>query len=149
MATRLFENKNLSITHDEKKGYLFLKWNGFLNSDGFRKAALEVIKAIVQTKAQAILSDNTEWKIITPNDYGWAAYNWFPEAEIKGIKKLATILSSDYFNRISEKSIENMAEVRCMEIRNFQTIEEAQKWLDMPKISDCVTGRDELLHQTF
>lgn len=67
--------------------------------------------------------------MISPNDHGWAAYNWFPAAEAAGIRKLATVLSINYFNRLAEKSIEGMADVERMEIRNFHTPEEALNWL--------------------
>ena len=137
MSSVIFKNKNLQISFDEPQRQLSLRWTGFLNSDEFREGARQVIQAIERTKAETILSDNTDWKIITSNDHGWAAYNWFPEAEAKGIKKLATILSTDYFNRISERSIENMAEVSCLEIKNFRSIEEAKKWLAVGKTSAC------------
>lgn len=66
---------------------------------------------------------------MSPNDHGWATYNWFPTAETVGIKKLVTVLGSDYFNRLAERSIEGKADVECMEIRNFHTPQEAVKWL--------------------
>jgi hypothetical protein len=138
MSNIIFENKNLRIAYDEEKRQLLLTWNGSLDSKGFRNTASEIIRAIEQTKAESILSDNRAWRIISPNDYGWAAHSWFPAAEAKGVKKLATILSSDYFNRVSEKSIENMADVRSMEIKNFNTCDEAQNWLKGSKTSTCV-----------
>lgn len=128
-ANVVFESKHLIISNDEERGILALKWAGYLNTIDFRNAAREVLNAVEKTGANAILSDNTDWKIITPNDHGWAAFNWFPEAEERGVKMLATVLSNDYFNRIAERSIESMAEVRCMEIRNFKEMNEAEAWL--------------------
>lgn len=129
MSTILFENKNVTIIYYEDKDYLLVKWNGFIRSEEFREAAGEIIKAVEKTRSKFVLSDNTKWKVISPNDHGWAAYNWFPEAEAKGVRRLATVLSSDYFNRAAEKSIEGMADVDCMEIRNFTEPDEALTWL--------------------
>lgn len=137
MATTLFENRNLTISYHADRGYLFLQWNGSLTSEDFRTAGHEIIKAIEKTKGDSILSDNTHWKVISPNDHGWAAYNWFPEAEAKGVKRLATVSSSDYFNRSSEKTIVGMAEVNCMDIRNFKTTAAALKWLTESKVANC------------
>ena len=124
----LFDNNKFRISYEEG-GYLFLKWNGYINSNDFRAAANEIIRAVEQTKATSFVSDNTDCKIISPNDHGWAAYNWFREAESKGVKKLATILSNDYFNRLSEKSIEDMAEIEHMQVRHFKTSPEAIEWI--------------------
>lgn len=137
MPVTLFQNKSVSIRYNEDSDYLFVKWSGFIRSDEFRHAALEIIKAVERTGAKRILSDNTEWKVISPNDHGWAAYNWFPEVEAKGVRKLATLLSTDYFNRAAEKSIEGMADVNCMEIRNFTRPEDALSWLTAGKAPKC------------
>lgn len=139
MSTTLFQNNNVTVIYHNDKDYLFIKWNGFVKGDEFRKAAGEIIKGIEKTHTKFVLSDNTDWKVISPNDHGWAAYNWFPEAEAKGVRKLATVLSTDYFNRVAEKSIEGMADVRCMEIKNFKTTDEALAWLTEKKaVQNCV-----------
>jgi len=129
MSKILFKNKSLTIIFYEEKNYLFLKWTGFIPSEDFKTFANQILIAIAQTKTQAILSDNTNWNVINPNDHAWAANHWFPDAEKKGVRKLATILSQDYLNRAAEKNIEGMAEVNCMQIQNFNTYEESIRWL--------------------
>jgi hypothetical protein len=138
MSQILFKNKNLTIIVYEDKTYLFLKWNGFIPSEGFKALANEILSAIDKTKTRAVMSDNTNWKVISPNDHGWASNHWFPVAEKKGIRKFATILSNDYFNRAAEKNIEGMADVNCMQIKNFTSSEESLKWL-MPEIATAST----------
>lgn len=129
MSQILFKNRNLTITFYKAEDYLSLKWNGFIPSGDFKALANEILSAIEQTKTEAILSDNTNWKVINPNDHGWAANHWFPAAEKKGVRKLATILSHDYFNRAAEKNIEGMADVNCMQIKNFTSQEDSLRWL--------------------
>lgn len=129
MSTILFEDKNLTIINYEDRDYLFLKWTGFIGGDTFKSLAGKILDAIDKTKTQRILSDNTQWKVIAPNDHGWAANNWFPQAEAKGINMLATVLSEDYFNRAAEKAIENLADVENMQIKNFHSVDEALSWL--------------------
>lgn len=129
MSKILFENKSLTIIFYEEKNYLFLKWNGFIPSEDFKTFANQILIAIDQTRTEAILSDNTNWKVINPSDHEWAANHWFPAAEKKGIRKLATILSQDYFNRAAEKNIESMAEVNHMQIKNFNNQEKSIRWL--------------------
>jgi hypothetical protein len=90
------------------------------------------------TKADSTLSDNTNWKGINPNEHGWAANTWFPEAERKGVRKLATILSNDYFNRIAEKNIEGIADVNCMQIKTFTDHEQSRSWLMSSKVTTCL-----------
>jgi hypothetical protein len=139
----LFSNANLTIGLDEQDDYLHLKWNGFAGSETFRNVANEIIRAIENTKVTRILSDNTDWKVISPNDHGWAANHWFPQAEKKGIKFLATVLSNDYFNRAAERSIESIAEVDCMQIRNFSSVDKAVEWLSIAERAKLqVAGRE-------
>lgn len=81
MSTLLFEDAHLSIFYyedkNEDKNYLYTRWNGFIESEKFRSLAEEIIKAVEKTKTERLLSDNTNWKIISPNDQGWAANQWF------------------------------------------------------------------------
>lgn len=129
MSSILFENKNLRIEYNQAQQFLMLTWKGFIPSDQFRVLACEVIKAVEKTKVTKILSDNTEWKIISPNDYSWAANHWFPKAEESGVRKLATVLSADYFNRHAERTVEGMAEVEELSIQQFETMSDAVHWL--------------------
>lgn len=139
MSTILYKNKNIIIEYDDPTTCLLVEWHGLIKSDEFREAATQIIKYIENTKAKFILSDNTHWKAISPNDHGWAANNWFPLAEALGVRKLATVLSNDYFNRFAERSIEGMAEVDCMQIRNFNTKEEAFNWIKQSKrVENCL-----------
>lgn len=129
MSSLLFENKHLIINHDQDNNYLILIWKGFIPSDQFRTLACEIIRAVEKTKVTKILSDNTEWKIISPNDYSWAANHWFPKAEESGVRQLATVLSADYFNRHAERTVEGMADIERLTIRQFEKIADAVHWL--------------------
>ena len=138
MQEVLFQRENLTIHYHHGHGYLVLEWNGFAEGKNFRELADEIIAAIGKTKAKSVLSDNTNWKVISPNDQGWAAHNWFPRLEEQGVKRLATVLSNDIFNRAAERSIEGMAEVDCLQIRNFGSLDEARSWLTESKsIINC------------
>ncbi len=134
MSSLFFENKNLTINYDKDQAYLLLIWKGFIPSTEFRALACEIIKAVENTKVQKILSDNTEWKIISPNDYSWAASHWFPKAEQSGVTHMATVLSKDTFNRLAERTVQNMAEVNNMRIQNFEHIKEAVDWLNTASV---------------
>lgn len=133
MSETLFENENLAIRYDRENDYLFLTWSGFVAGEDFKTLAGQVLAAVEKTKTGKILSDNTNWKTISPNDRGWAAYNWFPMAQEKGVRKLGTILSKDVFSRMAERSIVDMADADCIHIKNFQTADEARSWLLTPE----------------
>lgn len=135
MLSLLFENKHLTINYDSNEEYLLLNWKGFIPSAEFRSLACEIIKAVEKLNVKKILSDNTAWKIISPNDYSWAAGHWFPKAEQSGILKMATVLSGDAFNRLAERTVQRMAEVTKMEIRNFENFSEARAWLSVVKLT--------------
>ncbi len=130
MLSPLFEDRHLTVRHDKEKGMLILTWRGFIPSAAFRDLACEVIKAVDESGATKILSDNREWKIISPNDQGWAANHWFPKAEAQGVRALATILSTDIFNREAERNVEGLADLKQMQVKNFHTAEDALHWLN-------------------
>lgn len=129
MSSLLFENKHLHINYDQDNKYLTLIWRGFIPSEQFRILACEIIKAVEKTKVTKVLSDNTEWKIISPNDYSWAANHWFPKAEESGVRKLASVLSADFFNRHAERTVEGMADVEKLTIKQFESTHDAITWL--------------------
>jgi hypothetical protein len=131
MSEILFKDENLTIRHDAESDYLLLVWNGFVAGERFKNLAGQILSAVEKTKTRKILSDNTNWKTISPNDRGWAAYNWFPMAQDKGVRKLATVSSKDVFSRMAERSIVDMADADCIQIKNFQTAGEAKSWLAM------------------
>lgn len=129
MSSLLFEDKSLTIRYEQDQKYLLLAWNGFVPSHAFRVLACEIIKAVEKTKARKILSDNTEWKIISPNDQGWAANHWFPKAEESGVVAMATVMSRDVFNRQAERNVEGLAAINNLKVGNFNTVSEAVNWL--------------------
>ena len=138
MDAALFENTTLSIRYIDGDDYLLLKWNGFAEGQYFRFLTNQVLQAVENTGAKRILSDNTNWKAISPNDRGWAANYWFTKAEEKGIRKLASVLSKELFHRIAERSIEAMASPECMQIKNFKSMGDAQAWLKDPdNLENC------------
>ena len=135
MPIKLFEDEHLTILHYQAEEYLLLKWSGFSEGPEFKALANEVLKAVAQTRTKRILSDNTNWTAIAPNDRGWAANSWFPKVEEIGVRKLATVLSKDLFHRIAERSIQDMADADCIRIKNFDSTEDAHAWLTQNEAS--------------
>jgi hypothetical protein len=129
MSSLLFESKHLQISYHQDNKYLNLVWKGFIPSEQFRFLACEIIRAVEKTKVTKILSDNTDWKIISPNDYSWAANHWFPKVEESGVRQLATVISTDYFNRYAERTVEGMTDVEKLVIKQFESSIDAATWL--------------------
>lgn len=67
--------------------------------------------------------------MISPNEHGWAAYNWFPAAEAAGIRKLATVLSINYFNGSQKNRLKQWRILNVWKFGIFHTPEEALNWL--------------------
>lgn len=127
--TKICESKHLDIRFNNELGFIELLWRGFIPSTEFRELASKIFSALDKTGAKKILSDNTNWKIISPQDQGWAANRWFPAAEARGIVKMGSVLSEDIFNRSAERTIESLTEIETMQVRSFNNREEALTWL--------------------
>lgn len=128
-VTQLCESSHLDIRFNSDLGFIELLWKGFIPSTEFRELANKIFDALDKTGAKRILSDNTSWKIISPQDQGWAANKWFPMAEAKGVVKLGSILSLDIFNRSAERTSQSLTEIEKMQVRNFTNREDALDWL--------------------
>ena len=125
----IYTSDHLTIEHDVANSMLSLTWIGETTGGQFRDLATSVLTSIEATRADKIVSDNSKWRIISPNDYGWAASFWFPMAEDQGIKRLATIQSEDIFHAAAEKEIQHMADTSRMRIATFKKREDALRWV--------------------
>jgi len=123
------ESSHLDIRYNGEIGFIELLWKGFIPSTEFRELATKIFNALDKTGDNLILSDNTYWKIISPQDLGWAANRWFPKAESKGVIKLGSVLSQDIFNRSAERTIDSLTEIESMKVRHFKSRKEAIDWL--------------------
>lgn len=126
--TKICESQHLEIWFHED-GFIELLWKGLIPSAEFRGLATKILDALDKTRVNRVLSDNTNWKIISPQDLGWAANHWFPMAEAKGVIKLGSILSQDIFNRSAERTIDSLTEIESMKVRHFESRQEAINWL--------------------
>ncbi len=126
---KICESQHLDIRYNKENSFIELSWKGLIPSIEFRELATKIFDALDKTGVNLILSDNTNWKIISPQDLGWAANRWFPKAELKGVIKLGSILSQDIFNRSAERTIDSLTEIESMKVRHFESRQEAIKWL--------------------
>ncbi|MEQ1587688.1 MAG: hypothetical protein ABL895_17510 [Cyclobacteriaceae bacterium] len=127
--TKICESPHLEIRLSKDNDFIELLWNGFIPSTEFRELAAKIFDALDKTGVNRILSDNTNWKIISPQDLGWAANRWFPKAESRGVIKLGSVLSQDIFNRSAERTIDSLTEIESMKVRHFEGRQEAINWL--------------------
>jgi hypothetical protein len=125
----VFNDHHLTINLDEENQILHLKWYGSITGEQFKLLAGEIIRQVGQSGVSAILSDNTAWEIISPNDHGWAASHWFPQAEKAGITKIASVLSRNVFHVAAERNIQQLTDLKRLEIRHFREIHMAESWL--------------------
>ncbi len=128
-VTQICKSDHLDIRFNNDMEFIELLWKGLIPSAEFRELAIKILDALDKTGAKRILSDNTHWRIISPQDQGWAANSWFPMAEAKGVVKLGSILSQDIFNRSAERTIQSLTDIETMQVRNFPNREEALDWL--------------------
>ncbi len=127
--TKICESSHLEIWFSGDYGFIELLWKGLIPSTEFRELAAKILDALDKTGVNKILSDNTNWKIISQQDLGWAANRWFPKAEAKGVIKLGSVLSQDIFNRSAERTIDSLTEIESMKVRHFESRQEAIYWL--------------------
>ncbi len=126
---QLCESPHLEIRFHADPGFIELIWKGLIPSIEFRELAAKIFEALDKTGVKRILSDNSKWKIISPQDQGWAAHRWFPKAEAEGVVKLASVQSQDIFNRFSERNIQSLTELESMQVHHFTHRQEAISWL--------------------
>lgn len=128
-----FSNAVVTISYDPEQRLGMAVWNGFLSSDEFRAAVEICLDLMDEHKLLRWLGDNRKLRAIRQADQDWFVSYVLPRLVASTVRRNASIVSEDMFNRMAVEQIIQRAEnLGDMVLRDFENIETAMSWLQEP-----------------
>ncbi|UZR96924.1 STAS/SEC14 domain-containing protein [Chondrinema litorale] len=125
-----FEDKVISIKYHPDSNCIENTWNGFANSDTYRANMNKILEAFKKHKADSIMGDVVNMKVVSVADQKWTNEVWQPEILKAGFKRNAIVVSGDIFNKITVEKIVNSTDNNAgVEYKYFSQREKAFAWL--------------------
>ena len=125
----LFEEKYLTIHHNEDVECIHMQWRGFATSEKYKHGMNTGLEKVKEKKVNKWLADMAEMGAIAPNDQKWTNEDWFPRLLGSGIDVAAVVMSKDVFNQLAVKKIGEDMTDNSYTMHFFDNLEEAKVWL--------------------
>ncbi len=129
ITTRQDEYVLVSVNTERK--LISLKWKGYAPSPQFRSILEDALSNVRLHRVQGWLADLREMNAILRQDEQWTVNDWFPRLAMAGLKRMAILVSSDYFNQMSVDRIMDAATPEMpFAVANFDDPVAALDWLN-------------------
>ena len=128
-----FQNQVVTITYEPEWELGAAQWRGFLSSAEFREAVTKCLQLTEEYKPLRWLGDNRKMKVIRQADQDWFAANALPRIQASTIRRHATVVSEDIFNKMAVEQIIRRAEnPEALFLQEFNSRQMALAWLKQP-----------------
>ncbi len=133
MTITYFQNHVVTITYDPEWKLGTAVWEGFLSSQEFREAVTMCLRLIEEYKPLRWLGDNRKMKVIRLADQEWFVANALPQLAASTIRRHATLVSEDIFNKMAvEQIIRRANNLEAMLMKEFDNKLHALAWVKEP-----------------
>ncbi len=133
MNTIYFQNQAVTITYEPEWELGTAQWQGFLSSAEFRDAVTKCLHLIEEYKLLRWLGDNRKMKVIRQTDQDWFVANALPRIQASTIRRHATVVSEDIFNKMAvEQMIKRAENPEALFLKEFDSKQMALAWLKQP-----------------
>lgn len=127
---QLRKDEYVTVGSETEQGLITLTWTGFAPSPIFRSILEDALMNVRLHKLSFWLADLRQMNAILRQDEQWSANDWFPRAAASGLKRMAILTSSDYFNQMSVERIMNSATPELpFAVSYFDDLLAARAWL--------------------
>jgi hypothetical protein len=121
-----------SIYFDKDLKAVISIWKGYATSTEFREKTEELLAVMVANQAGKFLVDLKEMILIGKDDQDWMDKSYLPKAVDEGLKSVAVVQPSYYFNKVAVESIIFKINKLELAVNYFPTFEGAKEWLQRP-----------------
>jgi hypothetical protein len=133
MKSIYFQNHVVTLTYDDELQLGIAVWDGFLKSQEFRDAVEVCLRMMEEYKPLRWLGDNRKLRAIRAADQDWFVEYAIPRLAAGTIRRNASIVSEDLFNKMAVEQIIKRAEnLGDMLLRDFENEHDARAWLSEP-----------------
>ncbi|MFB9863142.1 hypothetical protein EFA69_03765 [Rufibacter immobilis] len=133
MIMTYFQNHVFTLTYDDEHQLGVAQAAGFLNSEEFREAMMACLHLIEERQPLRWIADNRQMKAIRQADQEWYLETIFPVLRDSTIRRNATVMSEDIFNKMAIQQILNRVDhFGEMLLKEFDDKDEALAWVLQP-----------------
>lgn len=133
MVKTYFQNHVVTVTYDAEMQLGMATWDGFLSSSEFREAIEICLNLMDEHKLVRWLGDNRKLRAIRQADQDWFVEYVFPRLADSTLRRNASIVSEDLFNKMAvEQIVKRANNLGDMVLKDFDNLEEAMAWLKKP-----------------
>jgi hypothetical protein len=130
-----FQNDVVTVSYDLEKQLGMATWNGFLTTTQFREAVHISLDLMDEHKLLRWLGDNRKLRAIRQADQDWFVEYVFPRLVAGTVRRNASVVSEDLFNRMAvEQIIKRADNLGDMVLKDFESVEAAMAWLKQPLV---------------
>lgn len=109
---------------------IMLTWTGYAPSAAYRAILEEAQQQVRRLELTRWLADLRFMDAILMQDEHWTVTDWFPRLAHSGLKRMAILTSSSYFNRMSVDRIMTASSPELpFATAYFDDVEKAKAWL--------------------
>jgi hypothetical protein len=119
----------LAIGYDADIPCVVMIWKGYATSAAFREGNARVLSEIAERRASKLLGDVTDFVLIGAEDQAWLNEVWIPRAMHAGLRKVALVQPSFYFNRVAIDTVAQKLDRDRVQLGFFENRDAAKEWL--------------------
>ena len=128
---KYFENEIVAIYHIPELQAGIGVWNGKGLDEKYQEGLTQALDLIKKKGLQRWIGDLRNLGVISQDNQKWTNETWFPNAIAAGLQRVAVVVSSDIFGKMSVDSI--MSKVKDgVYNRFFDSVENAKAWVVSP-----------------
>ncbi|MBB6609662.1 STAS/SEC14 domain-containing protein [Pontibacter sp. Tf4] len=133
MILTYFQNDVVTITYDDELRLGRAEWNGFISGQQFRDVVQKCIDLMNEYEPLRWLGDNRKLRALRQADQDWFVANVIPKIVASSLRRNATVVSEDLFNKMAVEQIVKRADnLGDMVVKDFEDVETAMAWLAEP-----------------
>jgi len=133
MSITYYQNQVVTLTYDPEWELGTAVMQGFLSSQEFRDAITRCASLMEEYKPLRWLADNRKMKVIRQADQEWFMDYALPRLQASTIRRNATVVSEDIFNKMAvERIVRRANNLDGMVLKDFHDLLPALAWLKLP-----------------
>jgi len=137
-AENIYSNDSANIYYLSEINTLHIEFVGKIDSDEYKEAYNKLLELVTNTKADAIIADQTKSQGSTMDSRAWLVVKWLPELKREiGERKilLAGISEARFgFKKVISQYIElTFKKMTALPVESFNNIDDAIKWIQNSK----------------
>lgn len=125
-----FDSKFATISVREEKKVAYLAWKPSAQSQDYKAVLEKSLEIISEEQIVAWIPNNTEARVVSPEDRKWAEEHFIPEAVARGVRVMAFVFpAEDAFKKYYASKLQEAAQDKNIKFEIFADGRDAERWV--------------------